>query len=611
MKKGKFIMILIMILFFSSVMFAQNNLPDLVVKNIRVTNKCELLVTIANIGGAGVPPSDYKKIVIQMFVDGKTGGGMVLSVFDIHYLMTHPKRTVTKNWFPTATKSRIGDGLPHTIKVVADEGNYLREASEYNNSLTKRLSCGNDNGSTLPDLGMYGFLRIGKKKKLVKWGRTIVLTPADATLISHGKPTFELYYSYREFNRVSSGIFKNKIFFNGKLVSQQTNLRLNSFQIKHVHTQAYLGPKNGKLEIHIDADNDVAESREDNNFHFFVNIVFKDFYQDKGSSTKKLPDLIVKSIKLTNNCKIAVTVANIGKVGVPSSYYNLPKAVGVQMYVDGKPWGGLILKGFDPKGYLKKPYSQATYIWFPKASNLNLTPGTHTIKVFVDNNKNLIEAKENNNTLTKKVYCRSGNSDSSTSSTPKSFLLNLKDAYLVYEHGKRELQITSQRNVLSYGSDWQVIRMKPYLYHLREKIWKGFYWKVNTSRKEVYLIKGGSFGHYGGKETKLNISVDVVGPPSSPKRFFLRFHKTHIIYQISSKIMQIIEGNKVLSYGTDWQKCKIKPYLYDLKQNIWKGFFWRVNTNKKQVYRVTKGVFCKYGIGENHKILNIGVKIVK
>jgi hypothetical protein len=126
----------------------------------------------------------------------------------------------------------------------------------------------------------------------------------------------------------------------------------------------------------------------------------------QNRSEIKLPDLIVKDIKLVNDCKIAVTVANIGNAGVPADKYVLPKAVGIQMYNGSKPWGGLILKGFDPAGKLKKPGGVATYIWFPGAANLNLKPGWNTLKVIADNNKNLTELKEYNNTLTKRVYCK-------------------------------------------------------------------------------------------------------------------------------------------------------------------------------------------------------------
>ncbi len=93
---------------------------------------------------------------------------------------------------------------------------------------------------------------------------------------------------------------------------------------------------------------------------------------------------------------------------------------------------------------------------------------------------------------------------------PKRFLLRFSDAYLVHQPGTTTLQITAVGNVLSYGKDWQVKQMQPYLYHMRQNVWKGFYWKVNTSRKEVYWVRGGTFGKLGGQEEVLNITVDVV-----------------------------------------------------------------------------------------------------
>jgi hypothetical protein len=124
---------------------------------------------------------------------------------------------------------------------------------------------------------MYGFLKLGKLQREVKWNETIVLGPEDATLVSNGKPAFEVYYSHREFNGVAvPGPFKNKISFNGAVVSIQSALSLAASEIKPIHTQAYLGPKNGRLTIKIDADNEVQEAREDNN-EFSVNIVFRGF----------------------------------------------------------------------------------------------------------------------------------------------------------------------------------------------------------------------------------------------------------------------------------------------------------------------------------------------
>lgn len=146
------------------------------------------------------------------------------------------------------------------------------------NKAVFKVQCADLQAARKPDLGMYGFLKVGKFKKEVKWNETIVLTRDDATLISGGKPAFEIYYACREYNGVAvPGPFKNKIFFNGNLVSQQTNLSLAPSEIKEIHTQAYLGPQGGKLQIKIDADNEVDESREDNNFNFFVTLNFRGF----------------------------------------------------------------------------------------------------------------------------------------------------------------------------------------------------------------------------------------------------------------------------------------------------------------------------------------------
>lgn len=479
-------------------------------------------------------------------------------------------------------------------------------------------------------------------------------------------------------------------------------------------------PGNYYLGAVVDPGNKVKEFNEGNNTAICRLLIYKTEPQ------VKLPDLIVKDIKLVNDCKIAVTVANIGNAGVPADKYVLPKAVGVQMYNGSKPWGGLILKGFDPAGKLKNPGGVATYIWFPGAKNLQLGPGIHTIKVVVDHLKNLVESNEGNNSLTRRLKCKTGQGSgisvgkysiynirfspkspaslnlnqkvnitfnyviskkahiwarpmtgNSTTpgyaasgsklhpagkgsasqyfkitsgkgiinrvrfqikdkskkkllyqkyvsvnykyprsqvvvTAPKRFLLDFNDAYLVYQPSTKILQITAQSNVLSYGSDWQRAKVKSYLYDLKEKFWKGFYWRVNTSRKEVYRVKGGTFGKIspGKKEKLTNVTVDVVGNSNNPTRFFLRFKTAYLVYVPKTKTLQIITEGNVLSYGSDWQRCNLKSYLYHLKQNVWKGFYWKVNTSRKQVYRITGGTFCKISAGSS-AVLNIGVRVVE
>ncbi len=195
---------------------------------------------------------------------------------------------------------------------------------------------------------------------------------------------------------------------------------------------------------------------------------------------------------------------------------------------------------------------------------------------------------------------------------PQRFFLDFHDAYLVYVPSSKVLQITAQMNVLSYGQDWQRVQLKPYLYHLRQKNWKGFYWQVNTVRKKVFRVTGCTFGSIGGTRQPIHgITVQTVGGSNkkAPRRFMLRFKKAYLVYVPASKILQVVTCKTVLSYGSDWQKCNKRANIYHLKQNVWKGFFWSINTLAKKAYKVSGGSFC--GNGGTSSPLSVGVRVIK
>ncbi len=170
------------------------------------------------------------------------------------------------------------------------------------------------------------------------------------------------------------------------------------------------------------------------------------------------------------------------------------------------------------------------------------------------------------------------------------FLLRFNDAYLVHVPNTSTLQIAAQSNVLSYGQDWQVQRLKPYLYHFRQNNWQDFYWAVNTSRGEVYRVRGGTFGNLGGQKEKLDIGVDSVGNANNPDRFFLRFSDAYLV-KANTGALQIAAQGNVLSYGSDWEVQKLKPYLFQLRQNNWQNFRWQVNTSRESAQRISGGAF--------------------
>ena len=96
-------------------------------------------------------------------------------------------------------------------------------------------------------------------------------------------------------------------------------------------------------------------------------------------------------------------------------------------------------------------------------------------------------------------------------------------SYLVYDIENGILQIAALDRVISYGEGWQAKRLKSYLFELKAPHWQGFFWKVNTSRKRAWRVEGVPFGELGGQHRDLACKVEVVGLPSSPKRFILRF----------------------------------------------------------------------------------------
>jgi|GEM_PF-1652509 len=181
---------------------------------------------------------------------------------------------------------------------------------------------------------------------------------------------------------------------------------------------------------------------------------------------------------------------------------------------------------------------------------------------------------------------------------PDSFTIAFTDGYLVIDPNTNSMQLAGEGVVLSYGGEYELVQLKPYLYHFRRSNWSGFYWKINTSRSEAYLVTGGVFGQLGGTEKPLEgVTVDVVGGAGDtvPDRFFLRFRKLKLTYAPPTDTLQISSENTVLSYGADWEVTALKDYLYHLKLSSWSGFFFKVNTSRKEVWKVTNGTFGSLG----------------
>ncbi len=193
---------------------------------------------------------------------------------------------------------------------------------------------------------------------------------------------------------------------------------------------------------------------------------------------------------------------------------------------------------------------------------------------------------------------------------PARFFIDFRDAYLVFEPAGSTLQIVAGNCALSYGQKWEKAQLKPYLYHLRRNDWSDFFWQVNTSRKEVVMIRNGSFGRIAAGERKaLAIEVDPVGHggEARPDRVLLRFPEAYLVYVPADDMAQIAAAGVVLSRGEDWTVCRLKPYLYHFRQANWRGFFFQVNTSRKEAWKVQDGVFCR--LGGRKTRLDFGIRL--
>ncbi|NDY42411.1 hypothetical protein G3N55_06090 [Dissulfurirhabdus thermomarina] len=119
-----------------------------------------------------------------------------------------------------------------------------------------------------------------------------------------------------------------------------------------------------------------------------------------------LPDLAVTDIHLDPKCRVIVTVKNLGPGSIPDAAYLRSGAVGLQLYRNGRPWGGIDLQGFDPGRQLQRPGGSLTRRGLGIMPEQVVRPGrTVTIRAWTDAGNQIKEADEGNNILGRSLSC--------------------------------------------------------------------------------------------------------------------------------------------------------------------------------------------------------------
>jgi len=147
-----------------------------------------------------------------------------------------------------------------------------------------------------------------------------------------------------------------------------------------------------KIRAIIDSGNTLKEDNERNN-ELRAELT-------AGEEKVSLPDLSIGNVYITRQNQVAVRLVNKGHAQISERYWqkNVPT---IYIYRNGRGWGGVTLKIFDPGKHLTKPGGEALYIF----ENL-IVHGTETIKVVVDSQNTLSESDENNNEISKEFKAR-------------------------------------------------------------------------------------------------------------------------------------------------------------------------------------------------------------
>lgn len=114
-----------------------------------------------------------------------------------------------------------------------------------------------------------------------------------------------------------------------------------------------------------------------------------------------LPDLTIDDVTLDEQCRVVVKARNVGPGPVFEDVWtdHKPDSPAITLYIDGRKWGGEAIWLLDRKMALQNPGGTVVF-----TSNLKVD-GTQTIKVKIDQTRQVKETDEGNNERTVALTC--------------------------------------------------------------------------------------------------------------------------------------------------------------------------------------------------------------
>lgn len=353
--------------------------PDVKVHELEMAAGCKIKVTLKNIGVGGVPTSGFTGSALHLYKNNSILASSNLGTADPSKLLSSPGSTA-KFTFPQTVPVGTNSYKVKLNPSYIDDGNL-------NNSLTKTLECkasisGIQSGggsSNLPDLIVKQIQMVGNCKFDITIQNigSVGLQTAD-----YRKITVQLYLDGKAFGGKSLSSYAS----GGALSVPNGMLVLQKIMNKQIPDGTH------NLEVRLDPLNFVPEANDSNNNKS------ESVTGNCGIVQQGKPDVKMEDFKLVGNCRVQVTLKNLGPGPVPNSGYS---GSSIFIYKDNNIFASRKLNELDPQKLLKPAGGQVTYT-YQQAPDLG--PGSHQMTARFT--PSFIDKTNVNNVLNKTLVCK-------------------------------------------------------------------------------------------------------------------------------------------------------------------------------------------------------------
>lgn len=232
----------------------------------------------------------------------------------------------------------------------------------------------------------------------------------------------------------------------------------------------------------------------------------------------------------------------------------------------------------------------------------NTEPGRYYLSAIADPEKKVNETSRVNNRDVRYFLV--------TAPLPKRISVEIPDTYLEYHPAKFGLTVYAGGVPISGPKEWRKCMLRPHIHQIKHWAWEGYHWEVDTVDRSVWHITGANFCKKGGsaKEVKVNVEVNGGSKVSPPSKFVLNLGATLLTYEPAERKFRLNTVSNQIAYPPFWKCVRLQNHIYQMQHELWKNYYWEVDTFRNKVTKVTGGKLGEQGGGTEEPV-NVKVTV--